>query len=129
MSVLLRQGASYVVIGLLQLALDALLFVALTAVGITPAFANPLARASAAGLGFWLNGRHTFADAAGPRLGATRFGRFAITWVSLTIISTLAVSALAQGPGLHAAWLGKPVIEAVLAIVSFTVLRHWVYRP
>lgn len=128
MSPLLRQGATFIAVGLLQLALDTLLFVALTAVGVGPAIANPLARASAAGVGFWLNGRHTFADAAGPRLGAQRFWRFAITWLSLTVISTLAVSALAHGPGLHAAWLGKPVIEALLAVVSFTVLRQWVYR-
>jgi putative flippase GtrA len=127
-SPLLRQGASYVVIGLLQLALDALLFVALTAAGMTPAFANPLARASAAGLGFWLNGRHTFADDGGPRLGTTRLWRYAITWGSLTILSTLAVSVAARHLGLHAAWLAKPVIEAVLAVVSFTVMRQWVYR-
>lgn len=128
MSALLRQGVSYLVVGLLQLALDAGLFVALTAGGLTPIFANPLARASAAGLGFWLNGRFTFAAADGPRLGGRRFWRFALTWISLTVLSTAAVSALVHGAGLHAAWLGKPVIEAVLALVSFTVLRQWVYR-
>ncbi|PIQ36457.1 MAG: hypothetical protein COW59_12575 [Lysobacterales bacterium CG17_big_fil_post_rev_8_21_14_2_50_64_11] len=127
-SPLLRQGASYVVVGLGQLALDAALFVLLTAAGLTPVIANPLARASAAGVGFWLNGRHTFADATGPRLGAKRFWRFAITWLSLTIISTVAVSVATHRLGLHAAWLGKPMIEAVLAVVSFIVLRQWVYR-
>lgn len=128
MSPLLRQGATYIAVGLLQLAIDALLFIALTAAGTSPAIANPLARASAAGVGFWLNGRHTFADAAGPRLGGKRFWRFALTWLSLTAISTVSVAALAHGPGLHAAWLGKPVIEALLAVVSFTLLRQWVYR-
>lgn len=128
MNQLLRQSTSYIVVGLLQLALDTLLFVALTAVGVGPAIANPLARASAAGVGFWLNGRHTFADAAGPRLGAQRFWRFAITWVSLTVISTLAITLVTQHLGLHAAWLGKPFIEALLAIISFIVLRQWVFR-
>ena len=30
--------------------------------------------------------------------------------------------------GLQMAWLAKPLVEACLAVVSFVVSRHWVYR-
>lgn len=128
MSSLLRQGTSYVAIGLLQLALDSMLFVALSAVGIPAMAANVLGRAIAAGLGFWLNGRFTFAQSGQPRLGGARLRRYVIAWLSLTAISTVAVAAAEHLVGLRGAWLAKPLIEAVLALVSFVVLRHWVYR-
>lgn len=128
MSALLRQGASYVAIGLLQLALDSLLFVALSALGMPAVFANVCGRASAAGLGFWLNGRFTFADGGPPRLGGARLRRYVITWLSLTAISTGAVTMTEHLLGLHGAWVAKPVIEAALALLSFLMLRQWVYR-
>jgi hypothetical protein len=30
--------------------------------------------------------------------------------------------------GLHGAWLGKPLIDTVLAIGSFLASRYWVYN-
>lgn len=127
-SPLWRQGASYVAVGLLQLAVDSLLFIAFSALGVPAFAANPASRASAAGLGFWLNGRFTFAHDGTPRLGASHMRRFVIAWLTLTLISTVAVTAAEQWLGLHGAWLAKPLIEAMLALVSFLVLRHWVYR-
>lgn len=129
MSPLLRQGASYVAIGLLQLALDSSLFVALSALGLPAVLANVSGRACAAGLGFWLNGRFTFAEGGQPRLGGARLRRYVMTWLSLTAISTGAVATAEHLLGLRGAWLAKPVIEAALALLSFLILRHWVYRP
>jgi len=128
MSPLLRQGASYVAVGVLQLLLDSALFVALSALGVPAVAANPGSRASAAGLGFWLNGRFTFAQGGAPRLGATPMRRYGVAWLTLTAISTAAVTAAERALGLHGAWLAKPLIEATLALISFVVLRHWVYR-
>jgi putative flippase GtrA len=128
MSPLLRQGASYIVVGLLQLALDSAIFIALSAAGVPAVIANPGARASAAGMGFWLNGRFTFARDGQARLGGARLRRFVVAWLALTAVSTGAVAVAERLAGLHGAWLAKPLIEAVLALVSFVVLRHWVYR-
>ena len=128
MSPLWRQGASFLAIGLLQLVVDSLLFIAFSAFGVAAAAANPASRACAAGLGFWLNGRFTFAQDGSPRLGALHMRRYVITWLTLTATSTAAVTAADHLLGLHGAWLAKPLIEAALALVSFAVLRHWVYR-
>ena len=125
---LLRQGGLYLGFGLLQLALDWLLFVAFTALGMPAAPANLASRTSAALLGFWLNGRYTFADDAGSRLGWGRLLRFWLLWLAITAISTVLVALVASRLGLHWAWLAKPLVEGVLAVANFFLLRHLVYR-
>ncbi|MGE6333077.1 GtrA family protein [Stenotrophomonas sp. NPDC077659] len=126
---LLRQGSSYLIIGLLQLLLDWLVFVAATAAGLPVVPGNIAGRLAGMLLGFWLNGRFTFADAQGrQRLGWRRFARFLPLWLLLTAGSTLLVAAADHALGLQYAWLAKPLVEGALAGVSFVLLRYVVYR-
>lgn len=125
---LIRQGGSYVLVGLLQLLLDWAVFVAATALGMPAAPANLVARVSGAMLGFWLNGRVTFARDGEARLGWWRFVRFALVWLALTAVSTWLVAVVAARFGLHYAWLAKPVVEAALALPAFFLWRQVVYR-
>ena len=115
-------------VGLLQLLLDWVVFVALSGWGVPPATANVLGRVAGAVLGFWLNGRITFAQGDSARLGWHRFLRFAIIWLMLTAISTMLVTWVASQLGLQQAWLAKPLIEAALAVAAFFLWRHVVYR-
>ena len=124
----IRQGASFVLVGLLQLLLDWAVFVALSGWGVPPASANVIGRVAGAVLGFWLNGRITFAQGGSARLGWRRFARFAIIWLMLTAISTILVTWVASQLGLQQAWLAKPLIEAALAVAAFFLWRHVVYR-
>lgn len=123
-----RQLLSYVLIGLLQLAFDSLAFVALTVIGLDPLIANPFARASAAGLGFVLNGAYTFAQGGQRRLSWAHLARFLLVWIGLTALGTALIAFADRHAGLHAAWLAKPFIELLLAIAGFTMQRHWVFR-
>ncbi|KAF1704423.1 GtrA family protein [Pseudoxanthomonas suwonensis] len=125
---LLRQGSQYLAFGLLQLLVDWAVFVAATALGLDAVPANLLGRTSGAMLGFWLNGRYTFACEDGARLGWQRFRRFGVLWISMTIASTVLVHAVEQHLGLHSAWMAKPVVEGGLAMVTFFLLRRLVYR-
>ena len=125
---LFREGGSFVAVGLLQLLVDWLAFVLLTALGVPAAPGNVAGRICGALLGFWLNGRVTFARDGRPRLGWMRFARFLAVWLPLTAISTLLVGAVASALGLHLAWLAKPLVEGVLAVVAFFLWRHVVYR-
>ncbi|WP_372016166.1 GtrA family protein [Pseudoxanthomonas sp. 10H] len=125
---LLRQGGHYLAFGILQLVLDWSLFVALTAMGLPSAPANLAGRTCAAVLGFWLNGRYTFADAGGSRLGWHRFMRFWALWIVMTLVSTVLVAGIEVHLGLRWAWLGKPVVEVGLAAANFFLLRRLVYR-
>lgn len=125
---LLRQGGSFLVVGAVQLLVDWALFVALTALGAPAAPANLAGRVGGALLGFWLNGRVTFAQAGSARLGWRRFARFLLVWIPLTVISTLAVAWVTGTLGLAHAWLAKPLVEGALAVVAFFLWRHVVYR-
>lgn len=125
---LLRQGSHYVLFGLLQLLLDWAVFVATTWLGMPASRGNLAGRVSGALLGYWLNGRFTFSDGSGTRLGWRRFLRFALMWTALTVASTLLVGWTAANLGLHLAWLAKPLVELALSVVGFLVSRHWVYR-
>jgi len=123
-----RQFASYLIIGGTQFLLDWALFSLMFWWGLPAMPANLLARASAAIVGFVLNGRITFADGDGARLGGRRFVRFVIAWVVMTLISTLlvfAVTVMWPGPLVY---LGKPAIEVALAFANFFVLKWFVYR-
>ena len=125
----LREAVAYAVVGGAQLLVDWLCFVGLTWAGIAVAPANLAARVVGALLGFGLNARYTFAN---PQPSATllprRLARFLIFWLLATAISTWAVSALGEQQGLWAAWLGKPMVDAGLALLGFVVSKHWIYR-
>ena len=124
----LKQGMSFIVAGALQLLLDWAVFVALTSMGASPVAGNLVGRVCGALLGFWLNGRVTFADRGQAKLGWHRFLRFLAVWLSLTLVSTLLVAGTAAQLGLQQAWLAKPIVEGGLAVVAFFLWKHLVYR-
>lgn len=113
--------------GFLQWVVDWTVTVALSRAGTPLEAANVVGRICGAMMGFWLNGRVTFArqDVA---LGRRQLLRFLLTWLSLTLLSTAIIGVIGRQLGLQAAWLAKPVLEATLAVVSFFVSRHWIYR-
>jgi len=71
----LRQGRHYLLIGILQWFLDWGVMVGLTHAGMAIEPANVIGRISGALLGFWLNGRITFAGDH-HRMGRKQFLRF-----------------------------------------------------
>lgn len=126
---LVREGFGFVVIGGAQLLLDWLCFVLLSAVGIPVVPANVAGRAAGAALGFWLNGAYTFADPDGScKLGRTQLLKFFAGWGLVAALSTLFVWMLAHLHGLQLAWIGKPVVDGVLAVFGFLLSKYWIFR-
>ncbi len=123
-----RQGLWFLVIGGVQILADWLCFVGLSAVGIGVMPANIAGRLAGACLGFWLNGRLTFAEKGQARLGRQRMYRYMVAWLFFTLLSTLLLDQVAKQLSLSSAWLAKPVVECCLAVLSFFVSRHWIYR-
>jgi putative flippase GtrA len=123
----LRQGRHFILVGIAQGLLDWSVMVALSQLGLAIAFANIAGRISGALLGFWLNGSITFSR-DGRRPGWRQFGRYVVLWCGATVLSTVAISAIDAQLGLRGAWLAKPLVDGTLAIGSFLVSRHWVYR-
>ena len=122
-----RQGRNYLAFGALQYFVDWGVLVGLSHLGVPVEAANLSGRICGALLGFWLNGRFTFAgeDSA---LGRRQFARFAVMWIGTTLASTVAISLVDRHAGLTWTWAAKPLIELVLGGIGFLISRHWVYR-
>lgn len=120
------QARLYVVVGGIQLLVDWLVFVALSAMGLPVVIANVTGRISGALLGFVLNARFTFSE-QNANSGRVALQRFITVWLLLTVLSSLAMQAINALVGLHWAWLGKPLVDALLAVAGFLASRHWIY--
>ena len=122
------QGVRFVLVGLAQLALDTGLFVLMTAAGLPPAIANPISRGLVVVAGFWMHGSYTFAEAGVPKTRWPYLARFLPAWVVLTTIGTVALAVIKSNDGLHATWIAKPLVDGLLAVMSYFTLRRWVFR-
>ena len=125
---LTRQLPLFLLAGAAQVLLDWAVFVGLGAAGFPLAPSNVAGRVVGACLGFWLNGRYTFAHDGRSRLSGLRLRRFVAAWLLLTLLSTLLLSAVHSRFDLHTAWIAKPAVEAVMAALGFIVWRQWVFR-
>lgn len=124
---LTRQGRHYLAIGILQWLLDWAVMVALSHGGLSVETSNLAGRVTGAALGFWLNGRITFAG-DGTEVGQRQFVRFGLMWIGTTIASTWMLASIDDAVGLRSAWLAKPAVELMLGLIGFALSRHWVYR-
>ena len=123
-----RQGGHYLLIGGVQWLVDWGVMVLLSHLGLPVEAANICGRISGASLGFWLNGRITFAADGDVRLGRRRFLRFALMWIVWTALGTALMHYARLGFGDDALYVVKPAIEAFLAALSFLSSRFFVYR-
>ena len=122
-----RHARHYLLIGIAQWLLDWGVMVGLSHLGLAIEPANIAGRISGAMLGYWLNGKITFAgdDTA---VGRRQMARFATMWIGTTLASTWAMGRIDDVFGLQWAWLAKPAVELALGVVGFFLSRHWVYR-
>ncbi|RNF82214.1 GtrA family protein [Montanilutibacter psychrotolerans] len=124
---LTRQGRHFLAIGLLQWVIDCTVMMGLSHAGVPVEPANLAGRVSGAMLGFWLNGRITFAS-EDTRVGRRQLGRFVLMWMVNTALSTWSLSTINGAIGLRGAWLAKPAVEVALAGLSFVLSRNWIYK-
>ncbi|MBB1635736.1 MULTISPECIES: GtrA family protein [Cupriavidus] len=125
---LIRQGASYGVIGGVQLGVDWLCFFLLTSFGVGAVKANIAGRVLGALLGFWLNGKKTFSAQIDSELGFRHFFRYIVLWSGTALASTVVIASVDRLQGLQLAWLVKPFADGLLAVAGFVVSRYWIYR-
>jgi putative flippase GtrA len=123
-----RQFLLFVLIGGAQVVLDWAVFVTLTHAGLPLVAGNVAGRASGACLGYWLNGRYTFAVDGRARLDRMHLLRFIVAWLLMTALSTLLLAVVEHRIDLRAAWIAKPAVEAAMALLGFVVWRQWVFR-
>ena len=122
-----RHAMSYAAIGLVQWLVEYGLMVVLSRWVMPVEPANVIGRLAGAVLGFWLNGKFTFAG-DDTRIGGTQLRRFVLMWLGTTAVSTWAIGHIDDVFGLQWAWLAKPAVELMLGVVGFLLSRHWVYK-
>lgn len=125
-----KQMASYTAIGVAQFCLDALLYAIIVKTFGLPVIGNILSRGVAAILGFALNSIATFPDSKNvPR--SQRAARYASVWLIMTALSAglLAIAGWWWAPDQYATVhiVAKIIIEVLLFVVTFTVMRLWVF--
>ena len=94
---------------------------------VAPATANVIGRLAGACLGFWLNGKWTFAG-DDTHVGRHAAARFIAMWVALTVLNTWIVAVIDDQFGLRLAQLLKPGADLVSGGIGFLLSRHWVYK-
>ncbi|WP_159016653.1 GtrA family protein [Cognatiluteimonas profundi] len=124
---LTRHAKHYTLIGGVQWIVDWGVLVGLTHLGMGVVPGNVAGRIAGALLGYWLNGKVTFAGDE-HEIGPNQLRRYITMWLATTVISTWSLGAIDHWAGLKWAWLAKPAVEAVLGVVGFVLSRHWVYR-
>lgn len=122
-----RHLGGYALGGLLQWALEYAVVLALSLWLLPIAPANVIGRICGALLGFWFNGRWTFAG-EGHQAGRRAALRFAVAWIALTVVNTACVGAWAHGFDLRSAQIFKPLADLFTAALGFVLSRHWIYR-
>ena len=122
-----RHARHYLLIGGIQWLVDWWVMVGLTHLGMAMWPANTIGRVAGAMLGYWLNGKLTFAGDE-TAVGHAQLRRFVLMWLCTTTVSNLSMDAIDKHLGLQWAWLAKPAVEFALGVVGFLLSRHWVYR-
>lgn len=122
-----RHARHYLMVGGLQWLVDWGVMVGLSHLGMAVEPANIIGRISGAILGYWLNGKLTFAG-EDTAIGRTQLQRFLLMWLCTTALSTWAMASIDDWFGLKWAWLAKPAVEFVLGVIGFVLSRHWVYK-
>jgi putative flippase GtrA len=122
-----RHLGSYAAIGLLQWLVEYGFMLALSEWVMPVEPANVIGRLAGAMLGFWLNGKWTFAG-EGTHVGRRAVLRFVLMWLVLTLLNTWLVGIIDEDYGLRRAQLLKPLVDILSGGIGFLLSRHWVYR-
>lgn len=122
-----RHAASYTVIGILQWLVEYGLMLALSQWVMPVEPANVIGRLAGACLGFWLNGKWTFASDQ-THVGRHAAARFITMWIALTVLNTWIVASVDDRFGLQFAQLLKPGADLLSGGIGFLLSRHWVYK-
>ena len=105
-----RHAASYAVIGIVQWLVEYGLMLALSEWVMPVEPANVIGRLAGACLGFWLNGKWTFAG-DDTHVGRHAAMRFVAMWIALTVLNTWIVAIVDDRFGLRIAQLLKPGVD------------------
>ena len=125
-----REFVLFLFVGALQYLLDVFLMYLLVKLSFSIAISNIVSRASAAFMGYFINGQYTFRSR--NLLQKESLTKFIILWIGLTVVSTVAIyiGKFYTGGEFNPeiALIFKIIIEAILVLVSFLLQKFWVFK-
>ncbi|MCX2524834.1 GtrA family protein [Larsenimonas rhizosphaerae] len=122
------EAVCFLLVGGFLLALDSFIFYLSTNTGVSVLWGNILGRIAGAFTGFILNKIFTFSKNKNGGKILIQSLRYIFFWMVVTSISTLSLYIITNALELKAAWIAKPIIEAVLAFLSFFASKYWIYK-
>ena len=122
------QLAIYALVGFIQLACDVAILQLLIASEVNVIVANYASRLCAALVGFFLHRHWTFKSLWKIK-NRVAFAQFVGWWLMSTLIGGVLLERVAERFG-YGLWMSgfKILIEALTAIFSFLIMRHWIFR-
>lgn len=123
-----RHLGGYAISGVAQWLVEYTVMLALSQWLLPVVPANIAGRVCGALVGFWINGRWTFAR-PGERPGPRALARFSVAWLLLTSLNSALVGGIAHLADLRTAQLLKPLVDLITAGLGFLASRQWIYRP
>jgi putative flippase GtrA len=123
---LLKHFATYIMVGLVALAVDVSVFAATRQASVDLWIANPLARFAGAITAYTLHHRLTFKQATHWTAWWSSAWRYVLLWTTATTLGTLGVQWL-SGLGLPEIW-AKIMVEGCLPFFNFLIARAWVFK-
>lgn len=113
--------------GILQFAVDSLVYTILSTVGLNIVLANFLSRGSAALLGYFINGKYTF----NKKPSSGTFIKFCIYWAFMTALSSCLlwiVKEIYSGvENVSFTFVSKVLVELILFFISFILAKKMVF--
>lgn len=119
--------ARFIVTGACVVAFDWLCFHVLVHATQNASISNLLSRSLAIPVSFYLQRRFTFRAHQHTR-SARSWGRFIVLWLGGTCFGAIVLEVIRARYGENVASAAKLMVEALVAVVNFIVLKHWVYR-
>jgi len=124
----MKKVGLFFLFGILQFAVDSLIYTTLSAVGVGIILANVLSRGSAALLGYFINGKYTF----NKKASSGTFFKFCIYWLFMTILSSsllwVAKEIYSGVENVTFTFVSKVLVELLLFFISFILAKKMVFN-
>lgn len=123
----MKKVGLFFLFGILQFAVDSVIYTVLSTVGINIILANLLSRGSAALLGYFVNGKYTF----NKKPSSGTFIKFCIYWLFMTALSSfflwVSKEIYSGEENVSVTFISKVLVELLLFFISFILAKKMVF--
>ncbi|HAS1951933.1 TPA: hypothetical protein I4E15_18550 [Enterobacter asburiae] len=124
---MMKKVGLFFLFGVLQFAVDSIIYTILSTVGVHIILANVFSRGSAALLGYFVNGKYTF----NKNPSSETFIKFCIYWIFMTALSSFFLWSSKEiysvEGNVSVTFISKVLVELLLFFISFFLAKKMVF--